>query len=251
MSSDLDVALELADIADVITMASFRDVDLRVETKPDMTPVSAADRSAEEAVRAHLANVRPRDAILGEEFGGTAASEFRWVIDPIDGTKGYVRGLPVWATLIAGERDGTVVVGVVSAPALGRRWWAERGAGAFANGEAIRVSAISRIEDAQVSCGWDHYAGDAGFAELARRAWRARGFGDFWSLTLVAEGAVDVAVEPGAYWDLAAPQVIVEEAGGRFTDLAGTPGADCGHAVATNGVLHDEVLALLGTAVSQ
>lgn len=245
MSGTLEVALELADIADVITMASFRDVDLVVEAKPDTTPVSAADRAAEQAIRAHLDRVRPDDAVLGEEFGETGTSSFRWVIDPIDGTMGYVRGLPVWATLIAGERDGEVVVGVVSAPALGRRWWAERGNGAFASGERIQVSRVARLEDAQLSSGWDDKLTDSRYLELVRRCWRTRGFGDFWSLTLVAEGAVDIAVEPGAYWDLAAPQVIVEEAGGRFTDLSGTPGSSGGHALATNGRLHDDALAVL------
>ena len=245
MTADLEVALELADIADVITMASFRDVDLVVETKPDTTPVSAADRAAEQAIRDHLDKVRPDDAIFGEEFGETGSSAFRWIIDPIDGTMGYVRGLPVWATLIAGERDGEVVVGVVSAPALGRRWWAERGDGAFAAGEPIQVSRVSRLENAQLSSGWDDRLTDERYLDLVRRCWRTRGFGDFWSLTLVAEGAVDIAVEPGAYWDLAAPQVIVEEAGGRFTDLNGARGPSGGHALATNGRLHDDVLAIL------
>ena len=246
-SSDLEVALELADMADVITMASFRDLDLVVETKPDMTPVSAADRGAEQTLRDHLARIRPDDAVLGEEFGESGTSAFRWVIDPIDGTMGYVRGLPVWATLIAGERDGEVVVGVVSAPALGRRWWAERGGGAFLNGEPIHVSKVSTLDDAQLSCGWDEVLADPKYLDLVARCWRTRGFGDFWSLTLVAEGAVDVALEPGSRWDLAAPQVIVEEAGGRFTDLSGVRGPSGGHALATNGYLHEAVLKIVGS----
>ena len=244
--SDLEVALELADIADGITMASFRDIDLVVDTKPDMTPVSAADRAAEKAMRDHLGRVRPDDAILGEEFGESGTSSFRWVIDPIDGTKGYVRGLPVWATLIAGERDGEIVVGVVSAPALGRRWWAARGGGAYADGQPAHVSKVARLEDAQLSCGWDEKLADPKYLDLVRRCWRVRGFGDFWSLTLVAEGAVDIGLEPGAYWDLAAPQIIVEEAGGRFTDLNGVVDPGGGVAVATNGYLHGEVLETLG-----
>ncbi len=171
-----------------------------------------------------------------------------WIVDPIDGTKGYVRGLPVWATLVALVEDGVVTVGVVSAPALGRRWWASRGNGAFVDGEPVHVSAVARLEDAHLSI--DDYTsfaacglGDALLA-LERRCWRSRGFGDFWSYVLVAEGAVDVAIEPVGLspWDLAAVMVVVEEAGGRFTDLSGAARFDGGSAVATNGLLHDDVL---------
>ena len=246
MTQDLEVALELADIADVITMASFRDIDLVVETKPDTTLVSAADRGTEQRLREHLGRIRPDDAVLGEEFGESGSSAFRWVIDPIDGTNGYVRGLPVWATLIAGERDREIVVAVVSAPALGRRWWAERGGGSYANGERMHVSKVAALEDAHLSCGWDDVLTDAKYLDLVSRCWRTRGFGDFWSLMLVAEGAVDIGLEPGTYWDLAGPQLIVEEAEGRFTDLMGVRGASGGHALATNGHLHAEVLEVLG-----
>jgi histidinol-phosphatase len=244
---DLELALELADMADVVTMEHFRRRDLVVDSKPDMTFVSEADRSAEQILRDHLGNVRPDDGVLGEEHGTIdGASGARWVIDPIDGTHNYVRSIPVWATLIAVERDGTVDVGVVSAPALGRRWWAARGEGAFVTGgERISVSKVSRLEDAQLSCGWDEVMFDPGYKALSRRCWRTRGFGDFWSVVLVAEGACDIAIEPGYVWDLAPLVVIVTEAGGTFTDMSGAPGIRGGHCVATNGLLHAETLAVL------
>ncbi len=245
LSRDLRLALEMADAADAVTVPRFRSADLVVETKPDATPVSAADRAVEQALRRLLARDRPGDGVLGEEFGGGPAGERRWILDPIDGTANYVRGIPVWATLIALEQAGEVVVGVVSAPLLGRRWWAARGAGAWGNGEPLRVSAVARLADAQLSysaqvtfeeCGY----GPQGQA-LSRRCRRTRGFGDFWLYMLVAEGAVDLAVDPiASLWDLAAPQVIVEEAGGRFTDFAGAARADGGNAVARNGLVHDE-----------
>ncbi len=232
-------------------MARFRATDLVVETKPDLTPVSEADRAVEEHVRRELARVRPGDAVLGEEMGDDGPASRRWILDPIDGTKGFVRGLPVWASLFALERDGELALGVVSAPALGRRWWAVRGGGAHADGQPIRVSAVARLEDASLSYDSvpDFEAVGLGeqFLGLARRCARTRGFGDFWGHVLVAEGAVDVSTEVGGMklWDLAPLQVIVEEAGGRFTDLAGTPRADAGEAIVTNGLLHDDVLAAL------
>jgi histidinol-phosphatase len=246
---DLELALQLADMADVVTMESFRRSDLVVDSKPDMTFVSEADRNAEQVLRDHLANVRPDDGILGEEHGTSdGTSGARWVIDPIDGTHNYVRSIPVWATLIAVERDGTVEVGVVSAPALGRRWWAARGEGAFVtDGQRINVSKVSRLEDAQLSCGWDEVMFEPGYEALSRRCWRTRGFGDFWSVVLVAEGACDIAIEPGYVWDLAPLAVIVEEAGGTFTDMSGEPGIRGGHCVATNGLLHADVLSVLST----
>lgn len=232
-------------------MARFRASDLQVSTKPDLTPVTEADRAVEVALRERLAATRPGHAVLGEEFGETGSGASRWILDPIDGTKNYVRGIPIWATLIALESDGVVRIGVVSAPALGRRWWAVRGGGAYANGDAIHVSGICAISDAQLS-----YDSVAGFTELGLRSrflalgeqcWRTRGLGDFWSHVLVAEGACDIAIEPEvSLWDLAALQVIVEEAGGRFTDLSGTPRADGGSAVSSNGYLHNAVLAALG-----
>ena len=238
-------------MADVMTLARFRDLELVVSTKPDLTPVTEADRTVEQAIRAGIARARPDHGILGEEFaevGGQGG--WRWILDPIDGTKNYVRGIPVWATCIALQHHDEVVVGVVSAPALGRRWWAARGQGAFADGQPIRVSAVADLADAQLSydsvMSFEAYGLGEQFLGLARRCWRSRGLGDFWSHVLVAEGAVDVAAEPEvSLWDVAAVQVIVEEAGGRFTDLGGAARPDGGSAVSTNGLLHDEVLAAL------
>ena len=261
MSADLELALELADEADALTLARFRAADLVVDTKPDLTPVSEADRAVEERLRHQLARARPGHGVLGEEMGDHAGTPFghgagagtgwRWVVDPIDGTKNYVRGVPVWATLIALQDDrARTVVGVVSAPALGRRWWAARGEGAFADGDPIGVSKVATLADASLSyaslSGWEAAGRGDAFLALTRRFWRTRAYGDFWSHVLVAEGAVDVAAEPEVtLWDLAALQVIVEEAGGRFTDLGGTSTAAGGSAVTSNGRLHDEVLAAL------
>jgi len=255
---DLTLALELADVADALSMARFRAVDLVVETKPDLTPVTDVDRAVEEALRRRLGVARPGQAVLGEEEGEdvcSSGSAQRWILDPIDGTKNYVRGVPVWATLIALQRDGRMVVGVVSAPALGRRWYAARGEGAWADGKPIRVSRVAAVEDAFISYDGlerfdakrpDGSVTDGRLLRLARRCWRSRGLGDFWSHVLVAEGAVDIAAEPEvSLWDVAPIQVIVEEAGGRFTDLEGEARADGGSAVSTNGLLHDEVLAAL------
>jgi histidinol-phosphatase len=259
-ADDLALAQELADLADGITLGRYRADDLLVETKPDLTPVTEADRGVEEAIRARLASVRPDDAVLGEEFGGgEGGAARRWIIDPIDGTKNYVRGIPVWATLLALESDGEAVVGLVSAPALRRRWWGSSGAGAFVNDgleaapRALRVSGVGALGDAQLSYsgfgGWDHSVGLEAFMALARACWRTRAYGDFWSYMLVAEGAVDVACEPEVtLWDLAAPKLIVEAAGGRFTDLSGVATAGGGDALATNGLVHDEALAIIGRA---
>ncbi len=241
MTSDLDLAFTLADAADALTLARFRAPDLRVETKPDLTPVSEADHAVEEAIRALLARERPDDVVVGEEYGHDAGDGRRWIIDPIDATKNYVRGIPLFATLIALEDEAAVV----SAPALGRRWWATRGGGAFANGEPIRVSRIARLEDAVLTYTSVRDFGDAFFA-LARRVWAPRGFGDFWQYMLLAEGCVDVSVESSAsLWDLAAPKLILEEAGGRLTDLAGNDTADGGNALASNGLLHEATLEAL------
>ena len=238
-------------------MPRFRAADLAVSTKPDLTPVSDADRAAESALRARLEQDRPGDGVLGEEFGSSTGSNGpdgrRWVLDPLDGTKNYVRGIPVWGSLIALEEDGVAVVGVVSAPALGRRWWAARGHGAWADGTRIRVSAVSDLADAQLSTDsiveFDAYGLSEAALALERRCWRSRGLGDFWSHTLVAEGAVDVALEPEVeHWDVAPLLVLVEEAGGRFSDLTGRRRADGGSILTTNGLLHDEVLSILGTA---
>ena len=257
---DLKLALELANLADAITLERFRAADLSVETKPDMTPVTEADRAAEEAIRERLAQARPDDAIVGEEYGDSEdapSSRRRWIIDPVDGTKGYVRGIPVWATLLALEDERSLTVGVVSAPALHRRWWAARREGAFADDglgpqRAIHVSAVTKLDDAHLSFAsfgeWEKAGRLERLLELSRRCWRTRAFGDMLSYMFVAEGAVDIAgLELGVkLWDLAAPQIIVEEAGGRFTDLRGEPRADGGSGLATNGLLHDAVLEIVG-----
>jgi histidinol-phosphatase len=243
---DLALALELADAADAISLAHFR-TELVVEQKPDLTPVTEADRAVEVALRTLLAEARPDDAVLGEEFGASGDALRTWIVDPIDGTKNFARGIPVWGTLVALEEGGRVCLGVVSAPALGRRWWAERGAGAFANGERIEVSRIERIEDAVLSFGLDRE-----LPPLAWRAWHVRGIGDFWAHMLVAEGCVDGAfdVVGAAAWDLAAVQMIVEEAGGRFTDFRGEARFDSGTGLSTNGHLHDALLAAVAEQVS-
>lgn len=246
MGPDLAFALELADAADAISLARFRAADLRVETKPDLTPVTEADRAVEIELRRLIAERRPGEAVLGEELGAddAGAGAPRWILDPIDATKNYVRGIPLFATLIALEER----VAVVSAPALGKRWWAERGGGAFGDGRRLQVSAVRRVEDAVLTFTSLH-GFDGPFRVLADRAWAARGFGDFWQYMLLAEGAVDVCVESVAnLWDLAAPKLIVEEAGGRLTDLAGVDTAAGGNALASNGLLHDVALAALNSS---
>ena len=244
MSADLDLALRLADAADAISLPRYR-TELVIETKPDLTPVTEADRAVEAEIRRLLASERPDEAILGEEGGPAGSGTRRWIVDPIDGTRNYSRGIPVWATLIALEVDGTVRIGVVAAPALHGRWWAERGAGAFASGESMHVSAISRVEEAVLS-----FSIETKVPPLARDAWHVRGLGDFWAHMLVAEGAVDGAVDADGLseWDLAAVQVIVEEAGGRFSDAAGESRIDSGSAITSNGLLHDELLAAVNGA---
>jgi histidinol-phosphatase len=241
MSPDLTLALQLADAADAISLPHFR-TDLAVEQKPDLTPVTEADRAVETELRRLLAEARPEDGVLGEEFGESGESRRRWIVDPIDGTKNYARGIPVWGTLLALEQAGSPHIGVVSAPALGRRWWAERENGAYADGERLHVSDVDRIEDAVLS-----FALDREPPELAWRAWHLRAIGDFWAHMLVAEGAVDAAVDAVgvAAWDLAAVQVIVEEAGGRFSDFAGDPRIDTGTGMTSNGRLHAQLLEAL------
>ncbi|WIM87990.1 histidinol-phosphatase [Candidatus Mycobacterium wuenschmannii] len=250
---DLAVALALADRADAITLTRFGAVDLRVDTKPDLTPVSDADHAVETSLRQALAGVRPDDSVLGEEFGGrhTVAGR-QWIIDPIDGTKNFVRGVPVWASLIALLVDGVPQVGVVSAPALQRRWWAAAGGGAFvAVGDAaprrLSVSSVAQLDSASLSfsslSGWADLGVRDHFLDLTDEVWRVRAFGDFLSYCFVAEGAVDIAAEPEvSVWDLAPLDVLVREAGGAFTSLDGAAGPHGGNAVATNGLLHDLVL---------
>jgi len=253
----LQLALELADLADDITMDRFRAHDLKVATKPDLTPVSEADEAVEHAIRARLAAATTGHLVLGEEFGtqtgaGDDDAEFRWIIDPIDGTKSYVRGVPIWATLIGLERAGELIVGVASAPALGMRWWAGRGLGAFRDGERLTVSSVADLGDAQVSFAWDtserfHASGIGNkLVDLSHRCWRTRGIGDFWQHLLVAEGAFDIAIDPiVSLWDIAALVPIVEEAGGRWTTVDGRADVDGASFVCTNGLLHDAVIASL------
>lgn len=253
---DLRLAHVLADAVERITMARFRAEDLVVESKPDLTLVSDADRAAEELIRAQLARTRPRDAITGEEFEATGRGQRRWILDPIDGTHNYVRGVPVWATLIALVDGDEPVLGLVAAPALGRRWWAAIGSGAWAgrsltSAKRIAVSRVSRLADASFSyssaTSWDAVGREEAVLDLARDCWRERAYGDFWSYMLVAEGSVDIAAEPELnLYDMAALAPIVTEAGGRFTSLDGTDGVFGGNAVATNGLLHDEVLERIG-----
>jgi histidinol-phosphatase len=256
LADDLDLALSLADTADALAMASFRAVDLVVETKPDLSPVSEADRAVERALRDRLAVARPSDSILGEEYGTIGDARRRWIIDPIDGTKNYVRGVPVWATLIALVEGGDIVLGVVSAPALARRWWATRGAGAFVvdpgteQPRRLQVSAVASIADASFSysdaLGWADRGAAEGLRTLQDGTWRQRAYGDFWSHMMVAEGVVDVAAEPVLEsYDMAALVPIVEEAGGRLTAYDGRPALAGGSALSTNGVLHTALLDLL------
>jgi histidinol-phosphatase len=266
-SADLDLAHRLAVTADGISLPRFGAADLRVVAKPDLTPVSDADLAVETALRAILSTERPGDAVLGEEFGDAGGSAERvWVIDPIDGTKNFVRGVPVWATLIGLMVGGEPVLGMVSAPALGRRWWATRGGGAFGlwptgigspdvppdRHRRLAVSGVRELSDASLSYsslgGWASIGALDGFTDLMTTCWRTRAFGDFYSYMLVAEGAVDIAAEPElSLWDLAALVPIVTEAGGAFTDTSGAPvGMDTRSAVASNTLLHDTVLARLG-----
>lgn len=252
---DLRLAHVIADQVDSMTMSRFKAQDLTVDTKPDTTPVTDADTRAEEIVRSQLGRTRPRDAVIGEEMPKTGHGPRQWVVDPIDGTKNFVRGVPVWATLIALIDDGQVVLGLVSAPALGRRWWAAIGSGAWTGrslsaASRLQVSQVTALEDASLSysslSGWEEQGRLEGFLDLTRQVWRTRAYGDFWSYVLVAEGAVDVATEPElALHDMAALVPIVTEAGGTFTSLAGVPGPFGGSALATNGALHDQVRAFL------
>ena len=256
VTADLELAKKLADHADAITVARFGALDLRIDTKPDLTPVTDADEAVEAEVRAILAHERPGDAIFGEEQGGTPIFEGRqWVIDPIDGTKNFVRGVPVWASLIALLQDGIPIVGMVSAPALRRRWWAGHGLGAhtsfdYSAPRRIAVSGVADLAAASLSfsdlSGWAEAKRRTQFLALTDAVWRVRAYGDFFSYCLLAEGAVDIAAEPEVkLWDLAALDILVREAGGEFTSLDGRPGPHGGSAVATNGTLHSAVLAAL------
>jgi histidinol-phosphatase len=256
-TDDLRLAHVLADDADSTTQARFKALDLHVMSKPDLTPVTDADQAVEENIRRTLSRVRSRDAVVGEESGTTGHSQRRWVVDPIDGTKNFVRGVPVWATLISLVVDDEVVLGVVSAPQLQRRWWASAGNGAWTGRSLLKAtqmhtSDVRRLEDASLSysslSGWEDTGRLDDFLSLSRRCWRTRAYGDFWSYMLVAEGAVDLATEPDLeLYDMAALDVIVREAGGQFTSMDGKPGPFGGNAVASNGHLHEAALAFLGS----
>ena len=240
-----------------IALSHFRR-DLQIETKPDRTFVTQADTAVERRLRERILEVFPDHGLVGEEYGTEAGdASVRWYIDPIDGTHNYIRGVPLFATLIAVERDGELQAAVISAPGLGGRWWAHRGGGAWARDRGdpprrIQVSAIESIADSQVFYSSGHDLADSGlapgFGRLIRDAWRDRGLGDFWGYTLVAEGAAEVMVEYGLKtWDAAAPFLLVEEAGGRVTDFEGRRAIDSGTFLATNGRLHRRVLDALRT----
>ncbi|UYM06043.1 inositol monophosphatase family protein [Solicola gregarius] len=255
-TDDVRLAHVLADDADSLTMDRFRARDLRVSKKPDSTEVTDADEAVEQAIRRTLGRSRSRDVVQGEEFGVSGTGVRRWIIDPIDGTRNYLRGVPVWATLIALVDDDEVVASCVSAPALGRRWWASKDGGAW-TGKSImsarqcRVSHVDKVTDASLSYssigGWEDIGKLEQFMALTRRVWRTRAYGDFWSYMLLAEGALDIAAEPElAVWDMAALDVIVREAGGLFGGLDGSSGPWAGNALATNGHLHEDAMAFLG-----
>ena len=255
-TDDLRLAHVLADDADSLTTARFKALDLHVMSKPDLTPVTDADEAVEESIRRTLSRVRSRDAVTGEEQGSTGHSQRRWIIDPIDGTKNFVRGVPVWATLIALVVDDEVGARRRLGAALQRRWWASAGNGAWTGRSLLKatrcqVSDVRRLEDASLSYsslhGWDERGRLDDFLSLSRRCWRTRAYGDFWSYMLLAEGAVDLAAEPELeLYDMAALDVIVREAGGRFTSLDGTDGPFGGNALASNGHLHEAALSFLG-----
>ncbi|MFJ6656356.1 histidinol-phosphatase [Streptomyces sp. NPDC091377] len=248
--SDLDLALHLGDLADSITNRRFQARDLRVREKPDRTPVTDADTAVETAVRAAVKSARPDDAFAGEETGGRVTAGRTWLVDPIDGTKNFLRGVPVWATLIALLEGGRPTVGVISAPALHSRWWAAAGQGAWLRrgpaGSAplpLRVSGTTLLADAYLSttstCTWDVFHSSAAYRRLAEACWEDRAFGDFLQHCMVAEGTLDIAAEPVVNpWDITAVQLLVEEAGGVCTDLLGASPHSGTGALSANPRLH-------------
>lgn len=254
-ADDLALALALAADADHISIDRYRSVDLVVTTKPDRTPVTDADQAVERIIRSGIEASRPGDSILGEEYGTEGSGARQWIIDPIDGTANFLRGVPIWGTLISLAVDGVPIVGVVSSPALGKRWWAATGHGAWAQdaGEQARlihVSSVATLADASLSYnslqGWDGVGRLDDVVALSRAVWRSRAIGDMWSFMLLAEGALDIVGEFDLQpYDMAALIPIVEEAGGRFTSVTGVPGPWEGNALATNGLLHDATLRLL------
>jgi histidinol-phosphatase len=245
----LGFALELADGADTIAMRHFRR-DLKIDRKPDRTYVTQADTGIEKALRERIEQRYPDHGILGEEFGSTAGRDTRWIIDPIDATHSFMRGLPMFATLIGLERAGEMVLGVISAPAMRERWHAVRGGGAWSGRRQLRVSSIASLADSQIfyasRTAFAAVGKTAGFDAVVQASWRDRGFGDFWGYALVAEGTGEAMIEPELYpWDLAAPLILIEEAGGRLTDFNGNRTYSGGSAVASNGRVHEEVLSRL------
>ena len=258
LSDDLALALALAANADLISLDRFHALDLVVTTKPDRTPVTDADQAVERSIRAGIEAARPADSILGEEYGTEGDSNRQWIIDPIDGTANFLRGVPIWGTLIALAIDGVPVVGVVSSPALGKRWWAAQGHGAWGQahgGEPARlaVSGVGDLADASFSYnniqGWDGEGRLDQVVALSRDVWRARAIGDMWSYMLLADGSLDIVGEFDLKpYDMAALIPIVEEAGGRFTSVDGDSGPWSGSALATNGLLHDTVMSRLSNS---
>lgn len=256
--ADLELALKMAAAADQITMSRFKALDLEVKTKPDLTPVTDADTATEAALRKILATERATDAIIGEEYDNVGSSNRQWIIDPIDGTKNFARSVPVWATLIALMVDGEVKVGVVSAPALGKRWWASQGYGAYtgtdlSDGVKISTSKVDQLENAFLSyssiTGWADCGRKDAFVDLLMTCGRTRAFGDFWSYMMVAEGVIDFACEPELeLHDMAALEIIVRQAGGTFTNIDGLPGVAGPGALATNGPLFTKALAAIAKA---
>jgi len=254
-SDDLALALALAGNADLISLDRFTSVNLEVTTKPDRTPVTDADLAVERSIRSGIEAARPHDSILGEEFGVEGTGSRQWIIDPIDGTANFLRGVPIWGTLISLAVDGVPVVGVVSSPALGKRWWAAKGHGAWtqADGQDVKqlqVSGVAELEDASLSYnniqGWDQFGHLDALIGLSRKVWRARSIGDMWAYMLLAEGSLDIVSEFDLKpYDVAALIPIIEEAGGTFTSISGEPGPWGGNALATNGKLHSRVLAAL------
>ena len=248
---DLALALKLADAADAISLARFRALDLNIETKPDRSPVTDADRAVELALKEILAAERPLDGIVGEEFGNSGSSTRKWIIDPIDGTANYMRGVPVWASLIALSIDGHAVVSVVSAPALGKRWWAAPGIAKTSEIDGsirdLRVSNITDLEHASLSYNnlqlWDSYGYLDRLINLSRKVWRTRAYGDFYSYMLLAEGSLDIVAEHDLkLYDIAALVPIVEQAGGTFTAINGPLTEETSSVLATNGKLHETLL---------
>lgn len=251
---DLELALELADLASDIALPRFRDRDFTVTIKPDGSPVTDVDQAVERALRARLAELRPDHAVLGEEYGASGDGEWRWYLDPIDGTARFVDGDPNWMTFVALGRGADIAVGVVAVPARSERWWAAKGAGAFRDGDRLAVSNVAGLSDATVNDDWrgtlENRVPGRPLTAVGERARRVRPR-DGHGFLAVAVGQADVALSGGGYaWDYAAPKLIVEEAGGRFSDLAGQARIDSRNALVTNGRLHDEVLEVVRAAAT-